>query len=112
MRCVLKLNFQPARKSEDILAAARDCISHMLRTDRVMTEYGEQQLPRLYVWNTCSDTRWEFENVRYPSDKIERPSDERPKTFRKHALDCFCYLYAENPRFVSAKPAQQLEVIL
>lgn len=97
------LSYQPAKKSSQILQVARDRIGRMLTADKVVSAQGISSLPRLYVSLACPETRDEFENVRYASGDIERPSEEMPITYRKHLLDCVIYIFSEGARFVTVK---------
>jgi hypothetical protein len=77
------LRYREAKKSD--LGSVRDAIGELLVPVKV--EGG--LAARMRVFRTCVETRGEFENVRYPqtsSGMAERPSQERPMTYRKHCL--------------------------
>ena len=91
------LTYYPAKKGQQILAAARDWIGTRLLPERLSdgTNYV-----RLRVFDTLQYTRFQLSNVRYPSGVVERQRQERPETYTKHQLDCMHYIAGEEPSFV------------
>ena len=98
------LNFRPAIKSHNALEAAREKIIEMMRLERVIREDGSVDMrPRYFTSTGCRELRWEYENVRYPEGDVLRDADERPETFRKHAIDTVLYVMTQKPRFMPRK---------
>lgn len=99
------LYFVPALKGEARLAVARDSIGNALLPLTCTPASGEQyRQGALRVFDGCAETISEFERVRYPEGEPERPADERPMTYRKHALDCLHYIETANASFVLQRP--------
>lgn len=95
------LSFYPANKSH--LGAVRDEIGELMVPSRVVLADKETLVPRLRLFRTCTEMRSELENVRYPEGETERPSDEKPQTYHKHAIDCLHYVFSDKPRFVMVR---------
>lgn len=82
------LHFYKALKSQQSLSAARDIIGmRMLPSDALINDTWTKH-PLRRVFRTCAELRTEYRNVRYPSGEVERPGQERPRTYRKHIIDC------------------------
>lgn len=94
------LSFYPALKSQQSLAAARDAIGERMLPSPAMTTNGEMMIPLSRVFKTCVELRNEYANVRYPSGVVERPGQEKPKTYRKHLIDARHYIWTARPSFV------------
>jgi len=98
------LMFYKAMKSQQSLSAARDIIGeHMLPSDVLVGEEWKK-LPRSRVFKTCFELRKEYVNVRYPSGDVERSGQEKPKTYRKHLIDCRHYIQTARPSYVRPVP--------
>jgi hypothetical protein len=91
------LTYYPAKKGQQIIAAARDWIGERMLPEQLT---DGAQLTRFRVFNTLQHTRFQFANVRYPSGVVERQRQERPETYQKHQIDCAHYIAAEEPQFV------------
>ena len=93
----INLNFQPALKGHNNLAKAQDSIARAL----MPTLQGP---PILKIFADCDELIEELENVRFPEGDPERPSDERPLTYRKHVIDCVHYIETARPGFIMLRP--------
>jgi len=96
------LTYYPAKKGQQILAAARDWIGERMLPERLV-EGGEHV--RFRVFDTLQHTRFQLSNVRYPSGVVERQRQERPETYTKHQVDCMNYIASEGPQFVLQRAA-------
>lgn len=94
------LTFYKALKSQQSLSAARDTIGMRMLPSAVMVGDKWEKRPMRRVFRTCSELRAEYRNVRYPSGEVERAGQEKPKTYRKHIIDCLHYIYTARPSFV------------
>jgi len=97
------LIYQSALKGSIRLETARDRIADALLPKEWQIGDRIVQLPRMRVFEFCSETIAEFQNVRFPEGDAERPSDEKPMTYRKHCLDGIHYIETARPRFVTPK---------
>lgn len=94
------LDYWPALKGEVRLAAARDSIGAALLPVTLTPPDGQSyKQGRMRVFDECVETIDEFERVRYPEGEPERPTDERPMTYRKHCLDGLHYIETASPCF-------------
>ena len=98
------LQFYPAAKSSQALAAARDRIGEAMLPTAIMVGDEVQRVPRRRVFTTCHGYRRELMNVRYPSGDIERSGQERPKTYAKHRIDSCNYIWTARPSYVAPVP--------
>lgn len=96
-------NYFSALKGEVRLAVARDLVGNSLLPLEITTATGKSIRSRMRVFEGCAETIDEFERVRYPEGDPERPSDEKPMTYRKHVLDGLHYIETARPRFVVPK---------
>ena len=96
-------NYFSALKGEVRLAVARDLVGNSLLPLEITTATGKSIRSRMRVFEGCVETIDEFERVRYPEGDPERPSDEKPMTYRKHLLDGLHYIETARPRFVVPK---------
>ena len=103
------LNYEKASKGQQILAAARDRIGAAFLPQLAYQPDGTPFLqPKRHIFRTCKEAIYEYQNVRYPEGDIERPSQERPKTYTKHILDCASYIWTGNGRYIERSPERTL----
>lgn len=96
----LGLEYYKAHKSEQINSRSRSSLSRLL-TPVAMTIGNETWMqPQLRIFRGCRELRAELEDARYPEGEILKMADEKPETYRKHAIDCLTYIESEEPRFV------------
>lgn len=94
------LFFQPANKSQSELADARDEIGRQLLPIEIRSNEQIIWRPRMNIFENCHECINEMERVRYPEGEAERPSHEKPLTYRKHVIDCVIYIQSARPRFI------------
>lgn len=96
--------YYPAAKSHQALAAARDRIGEAMLPSKCYAGDDIIERPRRRIFRTNYELRSEYANVRYPSGDVERAGQEKPKTYRKHVLDCCHYVHTARPSYVKPVP--------